>query len=711
MEYKLLLEALSYEQMQYVNKKLNGNYYYPHESHMSLYSRYPQISNHRILIPMGNSIGKYHVNEIKDHVENALASHGYGIHDYINGLASQEYTDLYGKDRIRYKKIGKILQQNNEHGLLKKFTYDPQRSHTSKDNEIIISRDKYDIAGMTSGRDWEKQSCMRLPNLIDREGGQKHQHIKDDFKNHSLVAYEIKKGDYNLEKPHARVVIKKYTSNKKINGKYHHIWRPENDVYGNSSPEFRQTIEEFCAKNFPSVDGVGYGLAKGLYNDGRNRIDPIRKGLLKQNGVTYHVDIMGELHDYVDENGNHRPAIESHNEKRYYKNGLEHRDGDEPAIITPHEQAYYKNGKFHRDGDNPAVIYNSDKKKTRIYLKFDRKHRPYGKPAHISSEEIKPNIIKKTQDYYEYGEFHRVGDLPASTERYIKNGVEVAKNLKYAIRGVLHRDGDKPANIEISKHGGWILKEYLKNGVLHRDGDKPAVINQYIDKGEDALLANPNMIGKVIRKEWLINGEHVRNNPRLPTKTISVDGNIIRKEYNHELKRFPVSIERFPDHIIKNYHRGISIAKYDDGNLVKKQSYIISNAYSPLSHIEVNHKNFKKIESNSRSIGEHTKFEHNGHNYEVLSNSLHNIAIKKDLNGKIIGAVHLPRNIYIQHYDKDTVDDFANKISSLKYDMDINTANGICANHKTHINSLLKPNQNPLYNENIKMFNKKFSTF
>jgi len=108
--------------------------------------------------------------------------------------------------------------------------------------------------------------------------------------------------------------------------------------------------------------------------------------------------------------------------KRYYKNGKLHRDGDEPAVIwSDGSKHYYKSGKRHRDGDKPAVI-NSDG--TIRYYKDGKLHRDGDKPADIDSD--------GSVEYWKNGELHRDGDKPASiwsdgTIRYYKNGVEYTK--------------------------------------------------------------------------------------------------------------------------------------------------------------------------------------------------------------------------------------------------------------------------------------------
>ncbi len=93
--------------------------------------------------------------------------------------------------------------------------------------------------------------------------------------------------------------------------------------------------------------------------------------------------------------GKDLPAIISANGSQFwYKNGLQHRDGDSPAVIlNDGSQLWYKNGKKHRDNDLPAEIWDGG-----------------------------------TQEWYKNGLCHRDGDLPASiwddeTQFWYKNGL------------------------------------------------------------------------------------------------------------------------------------------------------------------------------------------------------------------------------------------------------------------------------------------------
>jgi hypothetical protein len=67
---------------------------------------------------------------------------------------------------------------------------------------VVISRHPYDIAGMSTGRDWS--SCMNL------DIGKNSKYVPIDIKNGTIIAYLVYASDKNIEHPIGRVLIKPY---------------------------------------------------------------------------------------------------------------------------------------------------------------------------------------------------------------------------------------------------------------------------------------------------------------------------------------------------------------------------------------------------------------------------------------------------------------------------------------------------------------------
>lgn len=120
------------------------------------------------------------------HVMQALSSKGYVVNDYESGLASHISTP------DRHMKIGKILEKEgianhltnktNKKGerqtLKQLYDADPVRGAGNNQKQIVISRNRYDVAGMSTDRGWS--SCMSM------DGGCNKHYLQHDMKHGTL---------------------------------------------------------------------------------------------------------------------------------------------------------------------------------------------------------------------------------------------------------------------------------------------------------------------------------------------------------------------------------------------------------------------------------------------------------------------------------------------------------------------------------------------
>ena len=333
-------------------------------------------------------------------------------------------------------------------------------------------------------------------------------------------------------------MIKRYKSTEKIDGKHHHIYRPEIYTYGDLPSGFADHVESLMKAHYPAKKGLGYKLEDGLYNDSKADIEPLKIGLYHNNNTTTHYNEDGELHDYVDEHGVKQPAIRNKNgDYTHYKNGLEQSDGDTPssrhidgdANIT---DLYQKNGELHRDGDLPAEI-TTDKKGNvlrKAYHFGGLLHRDDNEHSVIETPSKGHTILTYHRFGLEHNEhgFSKVEKQPDGGQLYERkiNGVlhspdntkPAQKTINYTRFGKLmngelyrnehgsHRTGDLPAlNLTTKTDTETNHKqEYCINGIMHREGDKPAYINK-IDypngdhKSEERYYKN----GKLTRENGL----------------------------------------------------------------------------------------------------------------------------------------------------------------------------------------------------------------
>lgn len=187
---------------------------------------------YRIYLPVGKT-AKPHQTQGRKSIEDYLDSVGYMVEDYLIGMAVH-------KDTGRTMKIGKILSKGKQADLKRVFDNDKSRqAQSSKDMYVVVSRHPYDIAGMSTGRDWE--SCL---NIV---GGSNRAYTQSDVEAGHLVAYLVEGSDKNINRPLARVRILRYEADK---GSSYILYR-QAKIYGNSNPGFTTTVDRWLAEINP----------------------------------------------------------------------------------------------------------------------------------------------------------------------------------------------------------------------------------------------------------------------------------------------------------------------------------------------------------------------------------------------------------------------------------------------------------------------------
>ena len=202
--------------------------------------------------------------------------------DYGFELTYDEYLQGIGykpsdKDKKQPIKIGKALQKiENKDGsvtkeLLIAFRDDPVRKTKGKSGyKVVISRHPYDIAGMSTDRNWT--SCMNL--------GTKSIHYKQNYEGiykgfvgrdieaGSIVAYLISEADMlpngkvALQHPYSRILMKPHISSDK---QYAYSL---GKIYGAPVVKFKEFIEKWLSDNINiETENKIFYLSSGLYND------------------------------------------------------------------------------------------------------------------------------------------------------------------------------------------------------------------------------------------------------------------------------------------------------------------------------------------------------------------------------------------------------------------------------------------------------------
>jgi len=283
------------------------------------------------------------------------------------------YNRIYSKDGREYK-LTKFLQLLTEQKLknVTKEEYDyilnaydvkeiisyyisslPPKSILNDDGKIklivVISRNPYDIAGMSTDRRWT--SCMRLPDDDPSiyPGGAYHQHLINDIELGTLVAYLIEPTDKNIEHPYARIAIKPYQNikDKSI------VLYAENRVYNDASlddniyEEFKNIVNNFLDKIQDDKEGI-FESMPDLYNDSKEnfkiKTNENKKSILIRNIIDFNKILNIDNNTGIDiikkaivtsRSKNNTEYIENFNSlANIYNLIIDHLDIENPNIIT-----------------------------------------------------------------------------------------------------------------------------------------------------------------------------------------------------------------------------------------------------------------------------------------------------------------------------------------------------------------------------------------
>jgi hypothetical protein len=196
--------------------------------------------------------------------------------DYILGIA---FKPLDNQRKQPYR-IGKLLNKlaptnTDAKNLADAFRDDPMRaSKKSQDFYVVISRHPYDLAGMSTDRNWT--SCMNLgiKNVQYKEksnnaGINKH-FVARDIDAGSLIAYLVSGEDIHangkmaIQKPLARILLKPHVNTSNKNDVVYSLGR----MYGASVSSFKQFVSSWLKeKTNNDTKNKSYSVVKGLYND------------------------------------------------------------------------------------------------------------------------------------------------------------------------------------------------------------------------------------------------------------------------------------------------------------------------------------------------------------------------------------------------------------------------------------------------------------
>ena len=189
-------------------------------------------------------------------IQSILEPYNFSIKDYKNGVA----LDTKNNREISLNKALTIVSKKEPDAkeLIDRYADIKSKGATSKDEDLmmVFSSAKYDIIGMSTGREWD--SCM---NVI--EGGNRH-YVKLDIKEGSIICYLTTVNDTDLKKPLGRILIKPYINTE---NREDVVLYAELRTYGSiPNPEkFMNVIDDYMEKT-QNLSGV-YKRLGCLYKD------------------------------------------------------------------------------------------------------------------------------------------------------------------------------------------------------------------------------------------------------------------------------------------------------------------------------------------------------------------------------------------------------------------------------------------------------------
>ena len=192
--------------------------------------------------------------------------------EYKDGVI-YNHTDT---EKKQGRKIGRILnslisKDADAERLLNAFKTDPLRNAKKDDYKVIISRHPYDIAGMSTDRNWT--SCMNLGtkglHYTTKDRGMNARYVNNDIAEGSIVAYLVPGDDKNangkmeIRRPVSRILMKPHEHRDNYSNVAFSLGR----TYGIDNAKFTKFIKNWLAEGLNKDAKGEYMIRDGLYSD------------------------------------------------------------------------------------------------------------------------------------------------------------------------------------------------------------------------------------------------------------------------------------------------------------------------------------------------------------------------------------------------------------------------------------------------------------
>lgn len=184
------------------------------------------------------------------------------IKEYLDEWGFEESQNIYNyKEVLKSENAAKLIESILEdiklyYNEFFNFFNDSFRISKSSGLIAVISIKPEDIVMMSTGRRWT--SCMNL------EGGSHREDVFCEAETGGFVAYLIEEGDEDLDKPLARISVKRFESNSGVS-----IAVPETEVYssGEDYESFKRVVNDWISEKQGDITPGAYTRRGGEWSD------------------------------------------------------------------------------------------------------------------------------------------------------------------------------------------------------------------------------------------------------------------------------------------------------------------------------------------------------------------------------------------------------------------------------------------------------------
>lgn len=185
----------------------------------------------------------------------------------INKTAYTAYDEKLRKTRT-FDELRMVLEWTRTDRVINKVRDDSVRQNSTLVDKggmaIVITRHPVDVMALSTGRAWDKTSCLRLEYSKHGRGGNAH-YIQSMVNFGALVIYGIKIDDKNIEHPVCRATLCPFINTKNPDDV---ILLQTSRKYGEPFPGYIHAVNKFLDIVNAGNDGGSYKIApKGFYSD------------------------------------------------------------------------------------------------------------------------------------------------------------------------------------------------------------------------------------------------------------------------------------------------------------------------------------------------------------------------------------------------------------------------------------------------------------